>query len=292
MSRKYAIIGATANSSPTPDTFLVSGDFTSVFKGKHYRQIASPHALSDYHLSPLTPPAGYQLIEACTFDVIGTTNANGRYTVFTKTSTTESSEYNSGTNRTTIRVNETIATTLGSGGFITNVSTYLIGTWPTGSLLVPNGVALIKGYNGDDYPIDYIGRYVNGYGEAYAQNLQDLLQNFAAATAPTSPFIGQIWFDTTASILKVWNGSTWLTPGAGVFAPVDSYRHTQTTTSTSWTVAHGLGLSFPFIAHVSCFSNEVGGLKAILPSDISFDNANQLTVTFSSGKTGYVLVRP
>lgn len=33
---------------------------------------------------------------------------------------------------------------------------------------------------------------------------------FAGGTAPTSPSTNQIWFDTTVSRFKSWNGSSWV----------------------------------------------------------------------------------
>jgi len=51
------------------------------------------------------------------------------------------------------------------------------------------------------------GLYVN-------QDFVNLLQNFAKNTAPTSPLIGQLWYDTISESLKYYTGSVWqlLTP--------------------------------------------------------------------------------
>jgi len=36
------------------------------------------------------------------------------------------------------------------------------------------------------------------------------------AAAPTNPAIGDSWFDTTASVLKIWNGTTWSTAATSI----------------------------------------------------------------------------
>lgn len=41
--------------------------------------------------------------------------------------------------------------------------------------------------------------------------VQTAFNNFQiAATAPTSPATGHLWYDTTASKLKVWSGAAWV----------------------------------------------------------------------------------
>lgn len=297
MSRKYPILGVSATTS-SPATVTVAGDVTGVFRGKHYRQIVAPHATTDYFDAsdvPVSLPTGYQLIEACTFDVVGTGAVDGRYTTYTKTSLPTpipSSSFSSP--NSTIRVSENIATSVGAGGYITNVSNYSISLWPTGSLAVPQSVEILKGVNGDDYPIDYIGRAVKGYGESYAQNFQDLLQNFASTTAPSSPFEGQLWFNSSTDVLSVWTGSAWQAAGAGVGAPLDSLRVPFTASAgVPFQLTHNLAIpSPPFICHHSFFVDIGGGVyKPILPADVTYVNANRFDVTFSISYTGIALLR-
>jgi len=52
-----------------------------------------------------------------------------------------------------------------------------------------------------------IGKNYSGYGEILNENLVKLLENFASSSAPTSPLAGQIWWDTTNTLLKVYTGS-------------------------------------------------------------------------------------
>ncbi len=52
-----------------------------------------------------------------------------------------------------------------------------------------------------------IGRDYAGYGAFLNENFVHLLENFANNTAPAQKLTGQIWYDTSANTLKVWNTS-------------------------------------------------------------------------------------
>ena len=62
--------------------------------------------------------------------------------------------------------------------------------------------------------ITLIGKNYSGFGEAFNENLIKLLEHFSSNTAPIHPIKGQIWFDSSQSKLKVYNGVT--------FVPVSS----------------------------------------------------------------------
>ena len=59
-----------------------------------------------------------------------------------------------------------------------------------------------------------VGKNYAGYGEFLNENTVKLLENFANTTAPSSPLAGQLWWDTTGSLLKVYNGSSFKTISA------------------------------------------------------------------------------
>ena len=56
-----------------------------------------------------------------------------------------------------------------------------------------------------------IGKNYSGYGEAFNENFVALLENFASNVAPTSPLAGQLWWDSSNALLKVYTGSTFKT---------------------------------------------------------------------------------
>ena len=55
--------------------------------------------------------------------------------------------------------------------------------------------------------ISLIGRNYQSYGEPFNENLIKLLENSASSTAPSSPIKGELWFDSSASQLNVYDGS-------------------------------------------------------------------------------------
>ena len=56
-----------------------------------------------------------------------------------------------------------------------------------------------------------IGKNYAGYGEFFNENLVKLLENFSNTSAPASPVAGQMWWDKTNNLLKVYNGTTFKT---------------------------------------------------------------------------------
>jgi len=69
-----------------------------------------------------------------------------------------------------------------------------------------------------------IGKNYSGFGEILNENLIKLLENFSSVSAPTRPIRGQIWYDSTESKVKVYNGTQ--------FVPVSSATISSTRPST------------------------------------------------------------
>ena len=59
-----------------------------------------------------------------------------------------------------------------------------------------------------------VGKNYAGYGQFLDDNFIHLLENGSNSTAPAAPLTGQLWWDTTNSLLKVYNGSTFKTISA------------------------------------------------------------------------------
>jgi len=51
------------------------------------------------------------------------------------------------------------------------------------------------------------GKGYAGFGERLNENFVKVLENFANTTAPANKIKGQLWYDTLANQIKVWNGS-------------------------------------------------------------------------------------
>lgn len=47
------------------------------------------------------------------------------------------------------------------------------------------------------------------YGEWLVEDFVRMLENFASATPPTNPVIGQLWYDSSVDGIKVWDGSAY-----------------------------------------------------------------------------------
>ena len=58
-----------------------------------------------------------------------------------------------------------------------------------------------------------VGKNYAGYGEIQNENFVFLLENFAGGNQPPKALSGQIWFDTSNSKLKFYDGTKWRTTG-------------------------------------------------------------------------------
>jgi hypothetical protein len=106
-----------------------------------------------------------------------------------------------------------------------------------------------------------IGKNYAGYGEILNENLVHLLENFAspnsgATSGPPNPLAGQLWWDTTNNILRVYSGTSWKISTGATSAP---------------------------------FSSPPGDLSA-LGGDLWFDSTNQQLKIYSG--SGWVTVGP
>lgn len=57
--------------------------------------------------------------------------------------------------------------------------------------------------------LTFLGRNFAGYGEIQNENFLKLLENFSNSSAPTKPIEGQLWFDSSANRLRVYDGNFW-----------------------------------------------------------------------------------
>jgi hypothetical protein len=76
-----------------------------------------------------------------------------------------------------------------------------------------------------------VGKNYAGYGDFLNENYIHLLENGSNTTAPSAPLTGQLWWDKTNSLLKVYNGSTFKTISA---ATSSSTAPTSNVTGDLW----------------------------------------------------------
>jgi hypothetical protein len=76
-----------------------------------------------------------------------------------------------------------------------------------------------------------VGKNYAGYGEFLDENFIHLLENGSNTTAPGAPLTGQLWWDKTNNLLKVYNGSIFKTISA---ATASSTQPTSNVTGDLW----------------------------------------------------------
>jgi len=66
-------------------------------------------------------------------------------------------------------------------------------------------------------------------------------QYVSQANAPSSPSEGDLWFDTTNNIMKVYNGSSFINAGSSVNGIVNSVQYVATAGQTTFSVTYDVG---------------------------------------------------
>ena len=56
--------------------------------------------------------------------------------------------------------------------------------------------------------ITLVGKNYSGYGEILNENLIKILENFSSTSQPAAPLSGQLWWDVTNGVLKIYNGTS------------------------------------------------------------------------------------
>src|SRR6056300_2029066 len=79
--------------------------------------------------------------------------------------------------------------------------------------------------------LTFVGKNYAGYGEIQNENFLFLLENFSGANQPARPISGQVWFDSSNSKLKFYDGTQWRTTGG---AEIGSSEPTGLTDGDFW----------------------------------------------------------
>ena len=92
-----------------------------------------------------------------------------------------------------------------------------------------DGPNINPGINKSD--VNLFGKDYPNYGEFLNENFIKLLQNFSNNTPPSKPLIGELWYDSGTSFLKVYNGTTF-TPVSPVI--VSTTQPSTIVVGTQW----------------------------------------------------------
>lgn len=80
---------------------------------------------------------------------------------------------------------------------------------------------------GGGVPLVLVGKNYAGYGEFLDENFIHLLENGAGPNQPGAPLAGQLWYDSTAKLLKIYSNGGWKTISAATSqatAPVNNVQ--------------------------------------------------------------------
>jgi hypothetical protein len=72
-----------------------------------------------------------------------------------------------------------------------------------------------------------VGKNFAGYGEFLDENFIHLLENGSNPTAPAAPLTGQLWWDKTNNLLKVYNGTIFKTISAATSSATEPTSNVQ-----------------------------------------------------------------
>jgi len=100
---------------------------------------------------------------------------------------------------------------------------------------------------------------------------------------PNNPNAGELFYRSDTQLLYVYTTS-WVATGIG---NVNGYTHTQSTSSSTWTVTHNLdSTNIQFSVYVTIDMVQT----AIFPSTVTFVDANTMEFSFSQAHTGKVIL--
>jgi len=90
-----------------------------------------------------------------------------------------------------------------------------------GTSLIPGGLSPAA-VDTSHSSLTLIGKDYSGYGQFLNDNFIHLLENFASTSSPPNPLKGQLWWDITNNILKVYSGSSWKISTGATSSPYSS----------------------------------------------------------------------
>lgn len=160
----------------------------------------------------------------------------------------------------------------------------------TNSSASPNQFTVQDGVVNTQTDLSFVGKGYAGYGELIAENFLHLMENFANTSAPPKPVTGQLWWDSSAVRLKVWNGTAFTSPGT---APYQSDPPENMTAGDTWIDSDTgqyyfyNGTQSILVGPPSTTGTQSGFVyESILDSN---DNLQNVTLTYNDGVLVYIV---
>jgi len=98
---------------------------------------------------------------------------------------------------------------------------------------------------------------------------------FIAATAPSSPTEGDLWFDTTNDMMMVYNGGSWQNAGSSVNGTAARFKFVATASQTAFTGTDANGVTLAYDAgYIDVYLNGVH----LDPSDYTATDGSSITL--------------
>ena len=127
--------------------------------------------------------------------------------------------------------------------------------------------------------VTLVGQNTLDYGQLLDENFLYLLENSANASPPVTPVTGELWFDTSTSSLKVWNGLAFILPPAGTAVTVTGSAQPAITSVGTLT---SLNLIGPLVG-TSVIASTVGNTGTTLVGTLSTAAQPQITTIGTLG---------
>jgi hypothetical protein len=124
--------------------------------------------------------------------------------------------------------------------------------------------------------------YTGGYGQFQDDNFIRLLETGANNTAPSSPLVGQLWFNTSTQKITVWTGTAWSIVGSQL--DVGNIATVNSTTINSNTITATTITTSAVTANAATFNTVVANTVTANTVAAPVLKTASWTVTESAGK--------
>ena len=160
-------------------------------------------------------------------------------------------------------INSDITTVAGNNANVTTVATDI-----TNVNTVATDIANVNLVGADITNVNTVATNildVNNFADTY----------FISATAPSSPTTGDLWFDTTNSIMKVYDGSGFVNAGSSVNGTAERSNYVVGTASGSYT---GSTTTFPATYDAGYVDVYLNGIKLVVGDDFTATNGTTVVL--------------